>query len=130
MRNVREEMTSKTSRLFLPALLVAALIAGGCGGDDDSDGGGTTTVPTHSGAGSSAVEACVANATAVPGLSDDARSKIEEACEKSASGDPVDAFEASAKACRIIAEETTPEGRARKQALAACGTTTNDSGSP
>jgi hypothetical protein len=122
-------MTSNARRPFLLALLVAALIAGGCGGDD-SDDGGATTVPTQSGAGSAAVDACVANATAVPGLSDEARSKIEEACEKSASGDPVDAFEASAEACRIIAEETTPEGRAREQALAACGTTTSDSGSP
>jgi hypothetical protein len=130
MRYVRAEMTSKTWRPFLLALLAVALIAGGCGGDDDSDDGGTTTAPTQSGAGSAAVEACVASATAVQGLSDEARSKIEEACEKSASGDPIDAFEASAEACRIIAEETTPEGRAREQALAACGTTTNDSGSP
>jgi hypothetical protein len=130
MRYVRAEMTS---RKWLPLLLVAltaALIAAGCGDDDDSDGdttGGTTTTETESAPtvtdeeGRTAIEACVESGT-VPGISSEARSKIQEACETAASGDPLAAQQASAEACRIVAQETLPKGPVREQALAACGT--------
>ena len=129
-------MTKRLSTLLV-ALLALSFAAAACGGDDDGDkakedkppaadrnesgtkdtgGGGAADTPQAK----RAVEQCKEQANANPRLSNEAKDKIGEVCEEAASGDSKGAIKATKEACKIIVEDTAPEGPGRDQALKAC----------
>jgi hypothetical protein len=143
-----------TRRLYFLLVIVCAsgLIAVGCGGDDDDSGGddspaatqeqtgttdttptattepettGTDTTDVPDEAIQQAVENCKQSVSQFPPLSDETRSDLEEICER-ASDNASSAIEASEEVCKMIVEDTVPEGTGdlREQALAACELTT------
>jgi ribosomal protein S20 len=139
-------MTKRLSTLLV-ALLALGFAAAGCGGDDedkaedstppsetkgkdsDANESGLSTDSGGSGAANTpqtkqAVEQCKRQANANPQLSSEAKSKIGEVCEEAAQGDSKGAQKATREACRIIVEDTAPEGRSKDTALKACDQST------
>ena len=123
--------------LLVVVLASGALAAAGCGDDDDDGGdggGGASTEQKDSGGGSTeaggdvkdnpqvkqAVENCKRTFEQAPQLSQNAKDKAKDVCDKAGSGDVDDAREAAEEVCTIVIEDTVPSGPAREQALDSC----------
>jgi hypothetical protein len=86
-------------------------------GDGSTTAGGTTP-PAVSG---DQVERCKDTIGQAKQLSDDAKSKIGDLCEKAASDDADDRQEAGRDLCRVLVEESIPEDSPqRESALKSC----------
>jgi hypothetical protein len=123
-----------TRRLYflLVVALACGLLAAGCGGDDNKDkssGGASSESKGDTNAGSEvknnpqvkqAVENCKRTFEQTPQLSQKAKDKAKDVCDKAGSGDVKDAQKAAQEVCTIVIEDTVPSGPAREQALNAC----------
>jgi hypothetical protein len=132
-------MTKRLALLFA-ALMVLGFVVAGCGDDDDDGGSGSSDAPAETekkaddGGGSGggtvdkddprvkqAIEQCKEQADANSSLSAEARKKIGDVCEEAGSGDADGAVKATKEACKIVVEDTVPEGNpARESALGNC----------
>ena len=129
---------AKRLALLFAALMVLGFVVAGCGDDDDDGGGsGSSDTPAEtekkaddSGGGTvdkndprvkQAIEQCKEQADANSNLSAEAREKIGEVCEEAGSGDADAAVKATKDACKIVVEDTLPEGNpGREAALGNC----------
>lgn len=132
---------------LLAALMLLAFVVAGCGddGDSDSSGGGDTAAETRTDDTTTdtaddttdatvesgdvevpanleeAVDNCKKSVGQAPQLSDEAKSKLEDICEKAGSGDQEQIQEAAREVCETIVSESIPEGSpGREAALSAC----------
>lgn len=86
---------------------------------ETSEGGGAAAPTTENQ--KKAIAQCMRNASAAPGLSAEARDKLEDLCEESASGDAQGLREAAAGICKTIAEDTFEEGDPKRaRAVKSC----------
>jgi hypothetical protein len=135
---------------LLPALLAAVLLAG-CGSSSSSSSSSSgssaatpstpstsataqtgstatsTTSPTPTSTssklpgGAAAVASCRHGVQSLPHLKQSIREKLEEICQKAASGDVNARRKAAQEACReLVNASPLPAGEARDRALAAC----------
>lgn len=131
---------------LLPALTAAVLLAG-CGSSSSSSSSSgssattpstsstaqtgstatTTTSPTPTSTspklpgGAAAVASCRHGVQSLPHLKQSVKEKLEEICQKAASGDVNAKRKAAQEACReLVNASPLPAGEARDRALAAC----------
>lgn len=137
-------------RAFLPFALAAAVLFAGCGSSSSSSGSSgssaaapstpstsstaqtgstatTTTSPaptstsSKSPGGAAAVASCRHGVQLLPHLKQSIKEKLEEICQKAASGDANAKRKAAQEACReLVNASPLPAGEARDRALAAC----------
>jgi hypothetical protein len=142
-------MARRLHASLLPALAAALLLAG-CGSSSSSSSSSgssaatpstpstsstgqtgstatTTTSPTPTSTSSkspgaaAAVASCRHGVQALPHLKQSIREKLEEICQKAASGDENTKRKAAQEACReLVNASPLPAGEARDRALAAC----------
>lgn len=139
-------MARRLHASLLPALAAAALLAG-CGSSNSSSSSSgssvatpstsstaqtgstatTSTSPTptstspKSPGGAAAVASCRHGVQSLPHLKQSIKEKLEEICQKAASGDVSAKRKAAQEACReLVNASPLPAGDARNRALAAC----------
>jgi hypothetical protein len=140
-------MAGRLHLSLLPALLAAVLLAG-CGSSSSSSSSSSgssaatpstsataqtgstatsTTSPTPTSTSSklpgaaAAVASCRHGVQSLPHLKQSIREKLEEICQKAASGDVNARRKAAQEACReLVNASPLPAGEARDRALAAC----------
>ena len=139
-------MVRRLHPFLLPALAAAALLAG-CGSSSSSSSssgssvatpstsstaqtGSTATTPASSTptstspkspGGEAAVASCRHGVQSLPHLKQSIKEKLEEICQKAASGDVNAKRKAAQEACReLVNASPVPPGEARNRALAAC----------
>lgn len=139
-------MVRRLHASLLPAVVVAVLLAG-CGSSSSSSsssGSSAATAPTSSAAqtgstattptsstptstspklpgGAAAVASCRHGVQSLPHLKQSIKEKLEEICQKAASGDVNAKRKAAQEACReLVNASPLPAGEARDRALAAC----------
>jgi hypothetical protein len=125
---------------LMAAVMLLAFAAVGCGDDNDggSNGSGDNAAETQSEDTTTdatvesgdvevpanleeAVERCKESVGQAPQISDDAKSKLEDICDKAGSGDEQEIEEAAREVCETIVEESIPDGSpGREAALSAC----------
>ncbi len=141
-------MVRRLHASLLPALAAAVLLAG-CGSSSSSSSSSgssaatpstsatgqtgssstatTTTSPTPTSTssklpgGAAAVASCRHGVQSLPHLQQSTKEKLEEICQKAASGDVNAKRKAAQEACReLVNASPLPAGEARDRALAAC----------
>jgi TolA-binding protein len=139
-------MVRRLHASLLPVLAAAVLLAG-CGSSSSSSSssgstaatpstsstgqtGSTATTPTSSTptstspklpGGTAAVASCRHGVQSLPRLKKSIKEKLEEICQKAASGDVNAKRKAAQEACReLVNASPLPAGEARNRALAAC----------
>jgi TolA-binding protein len=141
-------MARRLHASLLPALVAAVLLAG-CGSSSSSSSSSgssaatrstpstsqtgsssTATTPTSSTptstspklpGGAAAVASCRHGVQSLPHLKQSIKEKLEEICQKAASGDVNAKRKAAEEACReLVNASPLPAGEARDRALAAC----------
>jgi ABC-type Fe3+-hydroxamate transport system substrate-binding protein len=144
-------MVRRLHASLLPALVVAVLLAGcgSSSSSSSSSGSSAATAPTSSAAqtgstattptsttptsttptstspklprGAAAVASCRHGVQSLPHLKQSIKEKLEEICQKAASGDVNAKRKAAQEACReLVNASPLPAGEARDRALAAC----------
>jgi hypothetical protein len=136
-------MVRRLHAFLLPALAAAVLLAG-CGSSSSSSSSSgssaatsstpatgqtgsssTATTPTSTSpklaGGADAVASCRHGIQLLPRLKQSTKEKLEEICQKAASGDVNAKRKAAEEACReLVNASPLPAGEARDRALAAC----------